>query len=130
MSDRPLIQDLREAPQLSTRFVAVWLRNLRVWRKLMLPSILGNFGEPLLYLLALGYGLGRLAPHAEHDKALAPLADAGLRVEPVGETVLIYGQQRDRLLDEVEALVGPGYLYRPASLEDVFLRLTGRELRD
>ena len=74
--------------------------------------------------------LGRLAPHAEHDNALAPLADAGLRVEPVGETVLIYGQQRDRLLDEVEALVGPGYLYRPASLEDVFLRLTGRELRD
>ena len=54
----------------------------------------------------------------------------GLRVEPVGETVLIYGTERDTLLDRVEALVGPGYLYRPASLEDVFLRLTGRELRD
>jgi len=25
---------------------------------MLLPSILGNFGEPLLYLLALGYGLG------------------------------------------------------------------------
>ncbi len=37
---------------------AVWRRNFLVWRKLMIPSLLGNFGEPLLYLLALGYGLG------------------------------------------------------------------------
>jgi lipooligosaccharide transport system permease protein len=41
------------------RFVAVWLRNVRVWRRYALPSLLGNFGEPLLYLLGLGYGLGR-----------------------------------------------------------------------
>ncbi len=54
-----LWNDLRQAPILSMRFIAVWLRNLRVWRKLMLPSLLGNFGEPLLYLLALGYGLGQ-----------------------------------------------------------------------
>lgn len=42
------------------RFVAVWRRNFRVWRKLLLPSLMGNFGEPLLYLIALGYGFGRL----------------------------------------------------------------------
>jgi len=47
-------------PRLSLRFVPVWRRNLRVWRKLMGPSIVGNFGEPLLYLLALGYGFGRM----------------------------------------------------------------------
>ncbi len=58
------------------------------------------------------------------------VALAGFRVEPVGETVLIYGQEREALLREIDALIGPGYLYRPASLEDVFLRLTGRELRD
>ena len=40
------------------RWLAVWQRNVLVWRKLALPSLLGNFGEPLLYLLALGYGLG------------------------------------------------------------------------
>lgn len=40
------------------RWSAVWRRNVLVWRKLALPSLLGNFGEPLLYLLALGYGLG------------------------------------------------------------------------
>lgn len=42
----------------SLRWVPVWRRNMLVWRKLAGPAILGNFGEPLLYLLALGYGLG------------------------------------------------------------------------
>jgi lipooligosaccharide transport system permease protein len=40
------------------RWFPVWQRNLRVWRRILGASILGNFGEPLLYLLALGYGLG------------------------------------------------------------------------
>jgi lipooligosaccharide transport system permease protein len=40
------------------RWYPVWLRNVRVWRKLLGPALLGNIGEPLLYLLALGYGLG------------------------------------------------------------------------
>jgi len=40
------------------RWYPVWSRNLRVWRKLLGPALLGNIGEPLLYLLALGYGLG------------------------------------------------------------------------
>jgi len=31
---------------------------VRVWRKLLGPALLGNIGEPLLYLLGLGYGLG------------------------------------------------------------------------
>lgn len=47
-------------PRLSRRFFAVWRRNFNVWRKLMGPSIVGNFGEPVLYLLALGYGFGRM----------------------------------------------------------------------
>ncbi|MFP4160740.1 MAG: ABC transporter permease [Ectothiorhodospira sp.] len=47
-------------PRPSLRFLPVWRRNLRVWRKIMVPSILGNFGEPVLYLLAFGYGFGRL----------------------------------------------------------------------
>ncbi len=47
-------------PRPSLRFLPVWRRNLRVWRKLMVPSIMGNFGEPLLYLLVFGYGFGRL----------------------------------------------------------------------
>ena len=41
-----------------SRVMAVWYRNFLVWRKLMVPSLLGNFGDPFLYLLGLGYGLG------------------------------------------------------------------------
>jgi lipooligosaccharide transport system permease protein len=37
-------------------------RNLIVWRRYAAASALGNFGEPLLYLIALGYGLGRVVP--------------------------------------------------------------------
>jgi lipooligosaccharide transport system permease protein len=45
-------------PRLSTRFVPVWRRNVLVWRKLALASVLGNIADPLLYMLALGYGIG------------------------------------------------------------------------
>jgi len=47
-------------PMLSARFVPVWRRNLLVWRKLAAASVLGNIADPLLYMLALGYGLGAL----------------------------------------------------------------------
>jgi lipooligosaccharide transport system permease protein len=40
--------------------VPVWRRNLLVWRKLAVASVLGNIADPLLYMLALGYGLGSL----------------------------------------------------------------------
>jgi lipooligosaccharide transport system permease protein len=39
--------------------LAVWRRNILVWRRLLVPAILMNFGEPLFYLLGLGFGLGR-----------------------------------------------------------------------
>ena len=47
-------------PRLSMRWWPVFLRNLLVWRKLALPSLLANIGEPLLWLVAFGYGLGAL----------------------------------------------------------------------
>jgi len=48
------------APQLSLRFWPVFLRNLLVWRKLAIPSLVGNIAEPLMWLVAFGYGLGAL----------------------------------------------------------------------
>ncbi|MFQ6022208.1 MAG: ABC transporter permease [Acidiferrobacterales bacterium] len=45
-------------PRVKRRSLTVWKRNVLVWRKLMGPSLMMNFGEPLLYLLGLGYGLG------------------------------------------------------------------------
>ena len=49
-------------PALSLRFIPVWRRNFLVWRKLAIPSILGNLADPMIYMLGLGYGLGRLLP--------------------------------------------------------------------
>lgn len=43
----------------NTRWIAVWLRNYHVWLKLLIASLIGNFGDPLIYLLALGYGFGK-----------------------------------------------------------------------
>ena len=45
-------------PQPSLRFLAVWRRNFLVWRKLVVPSLLGNLADPLIYMLGFGYGLG------------------------------------------------------------------------
>src|SRR3569832_2108913 len=49
-------------PRLSARFIPVWQRNYLVWKKLAIPSILGNLAAPMLYMLGLGYGLGSLLP--------------------------------------------------------------------
>jgi lipooligosaccharide transport system permease protein len=54
-----------DLPSPSLRWVPVWRRNSLVWRKLLVPSLVGNFGDPLLYLLALGYGLGRFVGEME-----------------------------------------------------------------
>ncbi len=47
-------------PRLSGRWWPVFLRNLLVWRKLALPSVVANIAEPLIWLVAFGYGLGAL----------------------------------------------------------------------
>ncbi|MES2936973.1 MAG: ABC transporter permease [Pseudomonadota bacterium] len=47
-------------PALSMRWWPVFLRNLLVWRKLAIPSLVGNIAEPLIWLVAFGYGMGTL----------------------------------------------------------------------
>ncbi len=47
-------------PSLSARWWPVFLRNLLVWRKLAIPSLVGNIAEPLMWLVAFGYGMGAL----------------------------------------------------------------------
>jgi len=61
-------------PRFRGAALAVWRRNTLVWRKLMLPSILINFGEPFLYLLGLGYGLGLFIGEMMHMPYLTFLA--------------------------------------------------------
>ena len=45
-------------PRVRLSAISVWHRNVLVWRKMLGPSLLIHFGEPFLYLVGLGYGLG------------------------------------------------------------------------
>lgn len=47
------------------RFMRVWQRNSRVWQKHARASLIGNLGQPFLFLVAMGYGLGREIPEIE-----------------------------------------------------------------
>jgi lipooligosaccharide transport system ATP-binding protein len=52
------------------------------------------------------------------------------RMERVGETLFCYTQHGEAVTQGLCEHGGLRYLSRPASLEDVFLKLTGRDLRD
>jgi lipooligosaccharide transport system ATP-binding protein len=69
------------------------------------------------------YGDGAAAAGQAHE-ALAE------RVETSGETVFFYLRQAKPLLDALAANHDVRYLHRPANLEDLFLKLTGRQIRD
>jgi lipooligosaccharide transport system ATP-binding protein len=60
----------------------------------------------------------------ERARGLAP------RLERVGETVFCYGADVQAVLSSLAGEPELVYSHRPANLEDVFLRLTGRDLRD
>ena len=62
MPSAPMTPTPWRPPALSPRFVPVWRRNFLVWRKLALPSVLGNLADPMIYLFGLGFGLGMLVP--------------------------------------------------------------------
>ncbi|MGB4061620.1 MAG: ABC transporter permease [Burkholderiaceae bacterium] len=59
-TEQPTAPSVWRAPQLSMRWWPVWQRNLLVWKKLAIPSLVGNIAEPLMWLVAFGYGLGAL----------------------------------------------------------------------
>jgi lipooligosaccharide transport system permease protein len=61
-------------PRFSLRPLYVWRRNALVWRKLAVPSMLGNLADPMIYLLGLGYGLGALLPPLDGMPYIAFLA--------------------------------------------------------
>jgi lipooligosaccharide transport system ATP-binding protein len=52
------------------------------------------------------------------------------RLEVSGETVFCYTNDAQSLLEGLQGMNGVRYLHRPANLEDLFLKLTGREMRD
>ncbi len=53
-------QSVWRAPAITWRWWPVFLRNLLVWKKLAVSSLVGNIAEPLIWLVAFGYGMGAL----------------------------------------------------------------------
>ncbi len=53
-----------------------------------------------------------------------------VRLEVSGETAFCYADDPAPILRDLESRPGLRYLHRPANLEDLFLKLTGREMRD
>ena len=51
-------------------------------------------------------------------------------MEIAGETACCYANDAAPLLADLATHSGVRYLHRPANLEDLFIKLTGRELRD
>ena len=80
------------------------------------PEVVEVYGEP-----------GEMSAAAW---ASAEAAQYATRVEVTGETAFCYLTEARPLLRHLAGQRGLRYLHRPANLEDVFLKLTGRDLRD
>ena len=90
--------------------------------------------------IAVGTPRGLIAEHLESDvievygegAKATPIAHGALaqRVETSGETVFFYLRDPKPLLQVLATDHSVRYLHRPANLEDLFLKLTGRQIRD
>jgi len=76
------------------------------------PSVIELYGDP-----ARGWG----------ERFGAVLCE---RTETAGETLFCYTSDSEALMNSLRSHPDLRYLHRPANLEDVFLKLTGRDLRE
>ncbi|MBI4839830.1 MAG: nodulation factor ABC transporter ATP-binding protein NodI, partial [candidate division NC10 bacterium] len=67
---------------------------------------------------------------ALHRAILAVLDGKSLRWERAGDTLYFYCTDGRVLLPALSALRPPHLLHRPASLEDLFLKVAGRSLQE
>lgn len=93
-------------------------------RKIAEGSPRDLIGKPIEAEVVEVYGDGVAEWAAAHGNSLAS------RVERSGETVFCYTPDASALLEDLAHRPAFRYLRRPANLEDVFIKLTGRELRD
>ena len=90
--------------------------------------------------IAEGTPRGLIAEHLESDvvevygegaaRTASTHGALAQRVETSGDTVFFYLREPKPLLDALAADHGVRYLHRPANLEDLFLKMTGRQIRD
>jgi len=97
----------------------VWKRNALVWRKLAIPALLGNIGEPLLYLVALGFGLGALVGNVQGTDYLTFIA-SGFICASVMNTAsfeAIYSSYTRMAVQDTWTAM----LYTPLEVEDILV---------
>jgi len=61
-------------PRNMRNWMMVWYRNYMVWKKLAIPSMIGNLADPMIYLFGLGLGLGLLVGQIHGVSYIAFLA--------------------------------------------------------
>lgn len=101
------------------RWYPVWKRNALVWRKLAIPALLGNIGEPLLYLVALGFGLGALVGNVQGTDYLTFIA-SGFICASVMNTAsfeAIYSSYTRMAVQDTWTAM----LYTPLEVEDILI---------
>ncbi|MBH1961649.1 MAG: ABC transporter permease [Rhodocyclales bacterium] len=114
---QPLTLNQLALPQLSKRALAVWQRNFLVWKKLAIPSLLGNLADPMIYLFGLGYGLGSLLPQVAGVPYIAFLASGTVCASTMNAAsfeALYSAYSRMAIQRTWEAI-----LYAPVALDDV-----------
>jgi lipooligosaccharide transport system ATP-binding protein len=77
-----------------------------------------------------GQGDSTQAHMSALDLQNSPLKQYAARVEVSGETVFFYTRDATQLLQALGAYPHLRTLHRPANLEDLFLKLTGRQIRE
>lgn len=101
------------------RWFPVWQRNFYVWYKLIGPAVIGNIGEPLFYLVLLGYGLGSFVGPIEGVPYMAYLA-SGMVCASAMNTASFEGMYSAYTRMIVQG-TWTGMLMAPLSLRDVVI---------
>ncbi|MHB8174578.1 MAG: ABC transporter ATP-binding protein [Nitrospirota bacterium] len=69
-------------------------------------------------------------PDGGAEEILSSISGADYNYEISGDTLFINSDDGDLILARLSSFIKSGFVHRPATLEDVFLKLTGRELRE
>src|SRR5215470_20080285 len=106
-------------PRPSRRFLPVWRRNYLVWRKYLFERLLSNIVEPLITLVAFGYGLGSLLPDVGGATYLQFLASGSLCM------AVMYSAKFESLWGAFSRMdtqkTWAGIMNTPSSIDDIVL---------
>jgi lipooligosaccharide transport system permease protein len=110
---------LLAVPRPSRRFVPVWRRNYLVWRKYLFERVLSNIVEPLITLVAFGYGLGSLLPDVGGASYLQFLASGSICMS------VMYSAKFESLWGAYSRMdtqkTWAGIMNTPTSIDDILL---------